>query len=144
MESDREQLEAAYLSTDYRVDDAPNGPFVIRLGELNIELEELLQVECEFTWAFVTASNPGSVAQSDEENSRRAAELQDRVRKRRWRYYLGSGVGRDGQWPAEPSLLILGIHAEDAIELAMQFGQNAIVVGAAGERARLAWIDSAR
>ena len=141
MESDREQWEAAYLYTDYRVDDAPNGPFVIRLGELSIDLEELLRDECEFTWAFVTACNPGSVAQLEEVNLRRAAELQSCVRKRHWRYFVGSGVGRDGQWPAEPSLLILGIRAEDAIELARRFGQNALVVGAAGERARLVWID---
>jgi Protein of unknown function (DUF3293) len=128
-----DHLEAAYRATDYRVEDAPNGPFVIRIGE---ECPELTGLE----WAFVTACNPGSVRLSEEDNNRRMGELEAAVRKGGWRYYHGHGVGRDGRWPPEPSLLIVGIREADAVELARWFGQNAIVVGEAGGEARLVWV----
>ncbi len=51
----------------------------------------------------------------------------------------GAGVGTGGDWPPEPSLLILGIREEDALHLARRFGQNAIVAGTLGEPARLVW-----
>ncbi|HKB04492.1 MAG TPA: DUF3293 domain-containing protein [Gemmataceae bacterium] len=126
-------LEAAYRATDYRVDDAPSGPFVIRIGE---ECPELAGLE----WAFVTACNPGSVRLPEEENTRRMGELEAAVRKGGGRYHRGHGVGRDGQWSPEPSLLIVGIREADAVELARRFGQNAIIVGRAGGEARLVWV----
>jgi Protein of unknown function (DUF3293) len=127
------ELEAAYLSTDYEVENFPSGTFTIRIGESNAELAGL-------DWAFVTACNPGSVRLSDEENSRRMAELEGVVRNRGWCYYRGHGVGRDGQWPPEPSFLIVGISEADAVELARRFGQNAIVAGRPGEPAQLVWV----
>jgi hypothetical protein len=126
-------LDAAYRATDYCVDDAPGGPFVIRIGA------ECARLSGE--WAFVTACNPRSARLSDDENARRMTELESIVRSGEWTYYHGRGVGRDGSWPAEPSLLILGIQWGEAVELGKRFGQNAIVVGRAGEAARLAWVD---
>ncbi|MBO0699096.1 MAG: DUF3293 domain-containing protein [Zavarzinella sp.] len=133
MSSSRDELEAAYWATDYRVDDAPGGPFVIRIGEC---CDRLAGAE----WAFVTACNPRSVCLSDEENARRTAELDAAVGERGWTVYRGHGVGRDGTWPPEPSLLIVGIAEADALGLAKRFGQNAIVAGRAGGPARLVWV----
>ncbi|HJZ58178.1 MAG TPA: DUF3293 domain-containing protein [Gemmataceae bacterium] len=130
-------LEAAYLTTDYRVEDAPGGPFVIRIGEVSRELAGL-------EWAFVTACNPGSGRLPDAENAHRMAQLEAAMREGGWRYYHGAGVGRGGQWPPEPSLLIIGIREPEAIELARQFGQNAIVAGRAVGAARLVWVSSER
>ena len=131
MGESRGDLEAAYRATDYRVEDAPGGPFVIRVGEVCDRLDG--------EWAFVTACNPGSNPVSDVENARRMAELEATVREGGRTYYHGHGVGRDGRWPAEPSLLILGITEPQARALAERLGQNAIVVGRTGERARLVW-----
>ena len=130
---DRDNLEAAYLGTDYRVEDFPTGPFTIRIGEPSAALAGL-------DWAFVTACNPRSVLLSDEENTRRMAALENAVQHGGWHYYHGQGVGRDSNWPAEPSLLIVDIKEPEAIELAKAFGQNAIVVGWRGEPARLVWV----
>jgi Protein of unknown function (DUF3293) len=133
MSNSHEQLEAAYRATDYRVEDIPGGPLVIRIDE---PCDQLPAAE----WAFVTACNPRSVCLSDEENAHRTAELEAAVRERGWIHYRGHGVGRDGRWAPEPSLLIVGIAEADAGELARRFGQNAIVAGRAGEAARLVWV----
>lgn len=135
-------LETAYRNTDYRVDDGPFGPFTIRIGEVCGELEELLFGEVAFDWAFVTACNPGSRPLSAARNAQRMADLEEFVRAHGWRYYHGGGVGRTGNWPPEPSLLVIGIPQRDAVELARRFGQNAIVAGRTGERARLVWVGS--
>jgi hypothetical protein len=132
MSDSRDDLEAAYRATDYRVDDAPGGPFVIRIGE---RCDRLADVD----WAFVTACNPRSQRLSDEQNARRMTELETVVGGR-WLFYPGHGAGRDGRWPPEPSLLIVGIVESDAVELARRFGQNAFVAGRAGEPARLVWV----
>jgi len=130
---DRDALEAAYLVTDYRVEDSPTGPFTIRIGELDAALAGL-------EWAFVTACNPRSVLLSDEENTRRMADFEKAVQHNGWRCFHGEGVGRDRRWPPEPSLLIVDIKEPEAIELAKAFGQNAIVAGRPGEPARLVWV----
>lgn len=131
---DRDALEAAYLGTDYRVEDFPTGPFTIRIGEPIAALSA-------FDWAFVTACNPRSVLLSDEENARRMADFEKSVQHNGWRFYHGQGVSRDRRWPPEPSLLVVGINESEAVELAKAFGQNAIVAGRPGEPARLVWVN---
>lgn len=49
----------------------------------------------------------------------------------------GEGVGTGGDWPSEPSLLVLGIGGSEAVELGRAFGQVAIVIGRLGAPARL-------
>lgn len=132
--------EAAYRSTDYRVDDAPGGPFAIQIGELCPELDRLLAAAGETAWAYVTACNPGSVQLSDHENARRMAELKAAVVAGGWQYFRGHGAGRDGSWPPEPSLLVVGIPEAEALRMGRRFGQNAVVAGRAGEAARLVWV----
>lgn len=131
-------LDAAYRATDYHVE-APTGSFVIRIGEASVELAQLMFDECEFSWAYLTACNPGSVRLTDEENFQRTMELREILRARWPRHYSGASVGRDGTW-REPSFLVLGITEADAVEIARQFGQNAIIVGLVGEPARLMWV----
>ena len=92
------------------------------------------------TWAFITAYNPGSVAARPEENRARQGELERAVTAAGLCFYRGEGKGDDGAWPAEPSLLILGIVEDDAAALARRFGQAAFVFGERGTAARLVWI----
>jgi hypothetical protein len=132
-------IEAAYRATDYRVDDNPFGPFVIRVGEPSAGADRLLAVHGQTTWAFITACNPGSERLPDEQNVRQMANLEAELREGSWPHYAGTGVGRDGTWPPEPSFLVLAISEAEALNLARQFGQNAIVAGRTGEPARLVW-----
>jgi hypothetical protein len=55
--------------------------------------------------------------------------------------FLGEGIGDDGAWPPEPSILVLGIEREAAVQLGRLFGQRAIVCGELGGLATLVLCD---
>jgi hypothetical protein len=133
-------LDAAYRATDYRVEDGPNGPFVIRVGERSAAVDRLLGLHGQSEWAFVTACNPGSERSTAEENARRMAELEAVCLYHGWPHYFGAGVGRDGAWPPEPSFLVIGVSEADVVAVTGHFGQNAVVMGRLGEPARLVWV----
>ena len=101
----------------------------MRIGQRSQELETLLEAAGVTTWAYVTACNPGSVLLSKEENTARQSELARIVAERGFAAYPGEGIGDGGAWPAEPSLLIVGITHEDAVDLGRRFGQVAVVYG---------------
>jgi hypothetical protein len=132
-------LDAAYRATDYRVEHAPNGPFVIRVGECSVDLEQLLIDEVAFDWAYLTACNPGSVPLPGEENCMRTIELREFLVSAGWKTYYGVSVSRDGTW-REPSFLVLGMPEDEAIKIGRRFQQNAVVVGRMAEPARLVWV----
>ncbi len=126
-------LKPAYEATDYRVGDC----FTIRCGERSPPLEALLTESGHDTWAFITAWNPGSIALDTAENRRRMTDLAGRIALLGLPMLEGEGVGTGGDWPPEPSLLVLGIGASEAVALGREFGQVAIVVGRLGLPARL-------
>jgi hypothetical protein len=133
----KESLRHAYEATDFRVEDAPDGPFSLRVGEPSSTIDRLLTATGVNHWTYITACNPGSQLLSDAENARRMQELGGRVRELGFTTYHGKGVGTIGNWPPEPSLLVLGIDEPQAVALARQFGQAAILIGRLGEPARL-------
>jgi hypothetical protein len=126
----------AYRRTTYV---ARTGLVEIRIspGRRNAALDGLLNERRLREWAYLTAYNPASQRLAEEENVRRQRELVDAVRDRGLTFLDGEGIGDDAQWPAEPSILILGIESDDARALGRQFGQLAIVVGRTGQPARL-------
>jgi hypothetical protein len=130
---DDHPLKPAYEATDYRVGDR----FTIRCGARSPPLDALLAESGHDTWAFITAWNPGSIALDTAENRRRMTDLTGRIALLGLPMLEGEGVGTGGDWPSEPSLLVLGIGASEAVELGRAFGQVAIVVGRLGAPARL-------
>ena len=135
----RDRLRAAYEATAYRVDAGPRGPFVIRVGERSAAADALLAdagVDC---WAYVTACNPRSVALSAADNAALMTRLTHVVSARRLAHVAGVGAGPDSTWPPEPSLFVLGLPVDEAVALARDFDQFAIVCGRRGEPARLVW-----
>lgn len=133
----REALDAAYRATTYRA-----GKLAVRIGEPAPALDLLLADRGLDEWAYLTAHNPGSVALAPEENRARQKRLLARVAGHP--VLLGEAVADDaGDWAAEPSVLVLGIRREDALSLAREFGQNAIVCGQRGGAAELVWVRSA-
>ena len=54
-------------------------------------------------------------------------------------FSVWEGIGEDSaaNWPAEPSLLVLGIGKKEAREIGRRYGQLAIVVGHRGFGAQL-------
>ena len=128
-------LFEAYESTSFFAD-VPDR-ICIRIDERNTDLEALLEARSVRSWAYLTAFNPGSKLLSAEEHERRQCELEEVIAKTCRLFYRGEGVGDDGVWPAEASVLVLGIGQEEAVELGRRFGQRAIVFGRIGETPRL-------
>jgi hypothetical protein len=121
------RLEAAYRATDYRA------------GDVTIRIGEVAAIDAD-SWEFITACNPGSVPLPDAENAERMARLEAEVHAAGFRFQRGEGVGRDGSWPPEPSLLILNADEPAASEFGRRFGQAAVVFGERGRPARLIWL----
>lgn len=126
-------LKKAYETTDYRVGDV----FTIRCGETTPPLDDLLSAGGHDSWAFLTAWNPGSIRHDDADNRRRMIDLSARIALLGLATLEGEGVGTEGEWPPEPSLLVLGLGVPEALALGREYGQVAIVVGRRGEPARL-------
>jgi hypothetical protein len=88
-------------------------------------------------WAYVTAHNPGSVRLTADENRARHTRLEADVSARGYEAFPGEGVGDDGAWPPEASLLILGMPRAEATALGDAHAQRAVVWGGVGESAQL-------
>lgn len=127
-----EGLEAAYRSTDYRVEGFATA---IRIGERNVELADWLEQSGLRQWAFITACNPNSVQLSASENAERNQQLREQVLH--LPHLPGEGIGSTGDWPAEPSYLVAGLPQKDAVALGKRFGQIAVVGGMADGPAEL-------
>lgn len=140
MNTPPEGLRVAYEATSYHVPDTPVGPLTIRCGCITESLDRLLDVAGSVTWAFVSAANPGSVQLDPSENLRRHEALLSHLRRYALPCHIGVGIGDDGSWPAEESVLVLGLDETAAVALGRTFGQRAVVVGERGRPARLAWI----
>ena len=140
-EARKQELTRSYLTTDYVVND-PGIRFVIRIGTDNRELDEFLATRGTSDWVFLTAYNPYSNELSDEENQMRQESLLNSLEKAGYEFLLGYGQSRHQDWPAEPSVLVLGVSRDKAIDLAMEFQQNAIVAGSLGGPAELVWCRS--
>lgn len=100
----------------------------LKIGQANEALTVFLFDNNAFTWAFVSASNPFSIAITEAENQKRHQSLVDFVANSGLRYLEGEGKSEQGDW-AEKSLFILDISKREAIKLAQNFEQNAIVFG---------------
>lgn len=130
-------LLAAYRRTRFCAD-TEQGQVVIRVGEDCPALDALLRAMGCATYAYITAFNPGSIRLTDEENYARQSELNNIVRQLAHPAFPGEGIGDDGVWPPEQSILVLGIEYAAAVKLGRQFGQRAIVFGTLGRAAGLA------
>lgn len=122
----------AYRTTTYHV---TNPAMTIRIGHLHPDLDNLLELHHCTAYAFITAYNPASYVLSDIENTTRHQMLVEDLAS--YTCFEGHGVGEDPEWKPERSLLILGIDQDAAKAIGIKYGQNAIVVGNAGEAATL-------
>lgn len=135
-----ERLVAAYRAAAYIVESSEDqAEFVIRCEERSAAVDRLLERHRLNDWAFLTACNPRSQILPAAENAVRMERLHAAIRDLGHPCLPGAGKDTGGQWPAEPSLLILGMAEADAIRLAVEFGQHAVLVGRYGAPARLAW-----
>jgi hypothetical protein len=118
-------LLTAYRETDFRV----TGPvaFTLRVGTVSAGLAALHRQLGVTSSAFVTACNPFSAALTDDENAARLEALRTELRRRQLPFLEGEGQHPGNAWPAEASVLVLGVSRGEAGELGRQFEQNAVV-----------------
>jgi len=117
------ELIAAYEKALYVVFGEPE--LVIRIGEPNPDLDELLEAEGAATAAYITAANPRGEAASRWKNEIANAALVQSLAG--YRCFEGEGRDPQGRWKPERSVLVAGISRADAEIVGRAFGQNAIV-----------------
>jgi hypothetical protein len=115
----------AYRETEYRVAHAL--PFVLRVGQTSSELAALYRKQGVRCAAYLTAANPLSQAASDEINAQTNGQLMADLRGRSLTVLEGVGQHPSGNWPGEPSFLVLGLDLEASKSLGRKYEQNAIV-----------------
>jgi Protein of unknown function (DUF3293) len=130
------RLLQAFRKTRF-IASTPVGELILRVGEENHELDHLLASFGAMCCAFVTAWNPGAARLSDEENTVRQNALVTGVQASGFQFFLGRGVGEEGNWPPEESILIVGIGRTSALEIARRHGQLAVVFAKYGEPVEL-------
>lgn len=116
----------AYCRTEYRVLDGDN-PFVMRVDQECAPLRrchEAFDVRCS---SFITAWNPCSTPTPYAVNDAAMERLSHDVVALGLRALPGIGVDPAGQWPGEPSLLVLGLDVPAALTLARAYRQHAII-----------------
>ena len=121
----RPHLAEAYRRALYVVYGAPD--LVIRIGERNAALDALLDEDGADTAAYLTAANPGGMPQEPGANEISCAALHQALADAGYRCYLGEGRDPAGGWPAEPSVLAVGISRREATVIGRSYEQNAIV-----------------
>lgn len=120
------ELINTYRTAIYRIE-APEGVVTFYIDKPSPELAAL---HCDMgvhSSAFITAYHPYSVPVSDDDNEKAQQALLAELRSHGYRWLEGAGEDAKGKWPAEPSVLVLGISEPEATQLAVQFRQNGYV-----------------
>lgn len=134
------ELEAAYLATTYRVF-LPGGYADLRIGQANETLIDWMETAGCTSFAIVTAYNPGAQLATPAKNAERQAQLECDLLEGNYEPYAGENVPDAEDGPVEESCFVPDLEAEDACALGEDYGQNAVVCGAADGIPHLYWID---
>ena len=99
----------------------------MNVGKPSAELAEWFQINNEDQAAYITAWNPFGEKISDDENHIAEQKLITEIESRDLSYLKGESIDQSGLWPAEPSLLILGISLESAKALVKKYHQDGFI-----------------
>jgi len=130
---------AAYLAAEYVV--FGDAEIVLRIGEPNAELDALLDEAGADTAAYVTAANPHGRLASKAENVLATTAMLEAQREAGYACFAGEGRDPKGKWPAEPSVLVLGMSRAEAEILGRGYEQKAIVFVRRGAAPELVMLD---
>ncbi len=120
----------------------PDGDLCILVGERSPRLDALLESKGHQSWAYITAHNPNGQRASNSANDHAQNELAQELSSQGLVSYPGEAQADIGDWPPEPSLLIIGVTEPQALELGGRYEQAAVVVGDSNRPARLLACDS--
>ncbi len=130
-----QEQSPAYFATEYRVF-VPTGTIALAARGESDSLARLHDSFDVVSSAFITAYSPHGRKADDATNRQNQTRLVAAVTDR-WKYFPGEGADPKGIWPAEPSLLVLGIGLEDALSLGREYHQQAILFATAEGRTDL-------
>lgn len=120
------QLLEAYKATHYHVR-ALEGTITLKIGEYSAELNSLHKQHAVSSSAFISAHNPYSTLTAAPENDRAHQQLLAHLASNKLLFFEGYGKAPASDWPAEASVLILGVDRSMAKSLGREFRQNAVV-----------------
>lgn len=126
------ELLSAFKTARYQVEEPA---ITINIGEKNLAVDQLLANHRRTTWAFITPYNPQSKVIPNAENEARFEDFKKDVEG--FFTFYGQGGGQENEWPAEKSVLILGIAIHEAKKLARKYMQDAIVYGVLDKQAKI-------
>lgn len=115
----------AYRETHYRVHVEP--PVTLRIGRPCPALAHLHRRHRASCSAFVTACNPFGRPLDEAANGSRMVALARELAERSLDSLEAIGEHPSNGWPAEPSLLVLGLEREATRALGERLDQNAVL-----------------
>ena len=92
-----DHLWQAYKTTSFEAN-LPSGTITIRIEERCPSLDQELLLRSFDSWAFITASNPGSKGLSEAENMQRHDELIQAIEDLTYPFFAGEGVPAPPAW----------------------------------------------
>ena len=126
----------AYLTTRYV---AYDGDLAVecRVGVHEAAMDGLLERHGASGGVFITAWNPRSVAQRAAANVAAHRRLATEIARRGLQGLPHRGFGADPAWEPEEGLFVFDLAIAPALDLAAEFGQNAIAAVAHGRPAEV-------
>jgi hypothetical protein len=133
-------LIQAYRATRYLVVESGHRAAIlaeVRVGSRSRDIDRLLDKHSARSGVFITAWNPRSHPVERARNEMAHTLLEQEFRGRNVRFLPHLGVGPDPAWGPEHGMFALDLPLPEALELAVAFDQNAIVVIGQGQAAEL-------
>lgn len=130
----------AYRKTSYWIE-LPGAYLKLRTDQNAPDLDRYLAEHGDQSWAFITAYNPRSQLMPPTQNRQRLEQMVEDLKRQGYSLLPGVGVGDDGLWPPETSVLVLNISREAAQRLGCEYGQNALLFGTIGQKVELVCCD---
>lgn len=117
-------LLQAYRSAHYQVQ---GHDWQLHLGQPQPALRALYQRHAVQCATYLTACNPHSTLLSAADNALRMQQLRGQLQRAGWAWLDGQSTDPTGQWPAEDSVLVLGMGLSTARAWGQQWAQNAVL-----------------
>lgn len=136
------ELEVAYAATTYRVF-LPGGMADLRIGQASETLRAWMETADSECFAVITAFNPGSVPRAESINTERQAQLEIDLLEGNYEPYAAQNIPDAEDAPTEESCFVADLAPEDALALAEDYGQLAVVCGGADGIPALRWVGEA-
>ncbi len=120
------KLIANYLATNYQVG-TDEDMFILQINQYSKTLSQRLEENQKTFATIITAYNPFSQTQNNEQNLAANQKLLHALKQYSNPLIESINIDPSGIWPAEKSYCVFGLNLENSKFLGRKFNQNAIV-----------------